>query len=138
MGRILCRAPGVPNNGPASAAYSCVPATHALVMLSPSSPLPRQVPVLIAGGGPVGFTLSALLARQGVANLVIEADAGYCSGSRAICVSRRSQEILGARLNTIHNLHYYLDIMQQMRDALDADRFPAWVQQFHADRARGV
>jgi queuine tRNA-ribosyltransferase len=50
----------------------------------------------------------------------------------------RTQEILGARLNTIHNLHYYLDIMQQMRDALDADRFPAWMQQFHAERARGV
>ncbi len=50
----------------------------------------------------------------------------------------RAQEILGARLNTIHNLHYYLDIMQQMRDALDADRFPDWVQQFHADRARGI
>jgi queuine tRNA-ribosyltransferase len=50
----------------------------------------------------------------------------------------RAQEILGARLNTIHNLHYYLDIMQQMRDALDADRFPEWVQQFHADRARGI
>jgi queuine tRNA-ribosyltransferase len=50
----------------------------------------------------------------------------------------RSQEILGARLNTIHNLHYYLDIMRQMREALDADRFPAWVTQFHADRARGV
>jgi len=50
----------------------------------------------------------------------------------------RAQEILGARLNTIHNLHYYLDIMQQMRDALDADRFPEWVKQFHADRARGV
>ena len=50
----------------------------------------------------------------------------------------RAQEILGARLNTIHNLHYYLDIMQQMRDALDDDRFPDWVQQFHADRARGI
>jgi queuine tRNA-ribosyltransferase len=50
----------------------------------------------------------------------------------------RAQEILGARLNTIHNLHYYLDIMQQMRDALDADRFPDWVQQFHTDRARGI
>jgi 3-(3-hydroxy-phenyl)propionate hydroxylase len=50
--------------------------------------------MLIAGGGPVGLTLSALLARQGVASLVIEADPGYCSGSRAICVSRRSQEIL--------------------------------------------
>jgi 3-(3-hydroxy-phenyl)propionate hydroxylase len=50
--------------------------------------------VLIAGGGPVGLTLAALLARQGIASLVIEADEGYCSGSRAICMSRRSQEIL--------------------------------------------
>jgi queuine tRNA-ribosyltransferase len=50
----------------------------------------------------------------------------------------RTQEILGARLNTIHNLHYYLDIMRQMRDALDEDRFHAWTLQFHAERARGV
>ena len=57
--------------------------------------LPSSIPVLIAGGGPVGLTLSALLAREGIAHLVIEADEGYCSGSRAICISRRSQEILG-------------------------------------------
>jgi 3-(3-hydroxy-phenyl)propionate hydroxylase len=57
--------------------------------------LPSSVPVLIAGGGPVGLTLSALLSRQGIAHLVVEADEGYCSGSRAICISRRSQEILG-------------------------------------------
>lgn len=57
--------------------------------------LPTHVPVLIAGGGPVGLTLSALLSAQGIANLVIEADEAYCSGSRAICMSRRSQEILG-------------------------------------------
>jgi queuine tRNA-ribosyltransferase len=50
----------------------------------------------------------------------------------------RSQEILGARLNTIHNLHYYLDLMKNMRQALDEERFPAFVQQFHAERARGV
>ncbi|MEJ8835871.1 FAD-dependent monooxygenase [Ramlibacter sp. AN1133] len=56
--------------------------------------LPAEVPVLVAGGGPVGLTLAALLARHGVASLVAEADEGYCSGSRAICVSRRSQEIL--------------------------------------------
>ena len=61
----------------------------------PSSSEPRRVPVLIAGGGPVGLTLAALLARRGVACRVIEADAGYCSGSRAICISRRSQEIFG-------------------------------------------
>ena len=50
----------------------------------------------------------------------------------------RSNEILGARLNTIHNLHYYLQLMREMRAAIDADRFPAFVAQFHADRARGI
>ncbi|MFS8977984.1 FAD-dependent oxidoreductase [Cupriavidus necator] len=61
----------------------------------PSRPWPQRVPVLIAGGGPVGLTLAALLARQGIASLVVEADDGYCAGSRAICMSRRSLEILG-------------------------------------------
>jgi len=50
----------------------------------------------------------------------------------------RSKEILGARLNTIHNLHYYLNLMQEIRDAIDADRFNAFRVQFNADRARGV
>jgi 3-(3-hydroxy-phenyl)propionate hydroxylase len=59
-----------------------------------ASELPGAVPVLIAGGGPVGLTLCALLARHGVASLVVEADEGYCTGSRAICISRRSQEIM--------------------------------------------
>ncbi|WP_448173456.1 FAD-dependent oxidoreductase [Rhizobacter fulvus] len=56
---------------------------------------PLRVPVLIAGGGPVGLALAALLGRYGVACLVVEADASYCEGSRAICISRRSQEIMG-------------------------------------------
>ncbi|MEN3366174.1 MAG: 3-(3-hydroxy-phenyl)propionate hydroxylase [Burkholderiales bacterium] len=60
---------------------------------SSSAPSPQPLPVLIAGGGPVGLTLAALLAKQGIASLVIEADDGYCTGSRAICISRRSQEI---------------------------------------------
>jgi 3-(3-hydroxy-phenyl)propionate hydroxylase len=55
----------------------------------------RNVPVLIAGGGPVGMSLAALLAHYGVPCLVLEADASWCEGSRAICLSRRSQEILG-------------------------------------------
>ncbi|HEU5436472.1 MAG TPA: tRNA guanosine(34) transglycosylase Tgt [Telluria sp.] len=50
----------------------------------------------------------------------------------------RSKEILGARLNTIHNLHFYLKIMQEMRDAIDADDFAGFRRQFAADRARGV
>ncbi len=54
----------------------------------------ERVPVLIAGGGPVGLTLAALLAHYGIESRVIEADDGFCTGSRAICVSRRSQEIL--------------------------------------------
>src|SRR6202166_2916928 len=55
----------------------------------------RHVPVVIAGGGPVGLSAAALLAHHGVPCLVLEADASFCDGSRAICLSRRSQEILG-------------------------------------------
>jgi queuine tRNA-ribosyltransferase len=46
--------------------------------------------------------------------------------------------MLGPMLASIHNLHYYLNLMQEIRDALDAGRFAAFVTQFHADRARGV
>ena len=49
----------------------------------------------------------------------------------------RCGEILGARLNTIHNLHYYLELMQDMRNAIDAHRFAEFRIQFAADRARG-
>ena len=48
----------------------------------------------------------------------------------------RCGEILGARLNTIHNLHYYLELMQDMRNAIDAHRFADFRIQFAADRAR--
>lgn len=51
---------------------------------------------------------------------------------------QKVNEILGARLNTIHNLHYYLHLMQEIRDALDADRFEEWREAFYANRARGV
>jgi 3-(3-hydroxy-phenyl)propionate hydroxylase len=44
---------------------------------------------------PGGHDAGGLLARHGIASLVVEADAGYCAGSRAICMSRRSQEIFG-------------------------------------------
>ncbi|MXR35716.1 tRNA guanosine(34) transglycosylase Tgt [Craterilacuibacter sinensis] len=50
----------------------------------------------------------------------------------------RTGEILGARLNTIHNLHYYQELMQEMRDAIDADRFEDWRASFHEKRARGA
>ncbi|MEI7446032.1 MAG: tRNA guanosine(34) transglycosylase Tgt [Burkholderiales bacterium] len=49
----------------------------------------------------------------------------------------RVDEILGAHLSTLHNLHYYLDLMRGMREAIEAKRFDAWVAAFRADRARG-
>ena len=50
----------------------------------------------------------------------------------------RCGEMLGPMLTTIHNLHYYLNLMQEVRDALDAGRFEAFRAQFKADRAQGV
>ncbi|TDR30897.1 tRNA guanosine(34) transglycosylase Tgt [Hydromonas duriensis] len=50
----------------------------------------------------------------------------------------KMNEMLGAQLNTIHNLHYYLQLMQELRDGLDNDRFDEVVAQFHANRARGI
>lgn len=46
----------------------------------------------------------------------------------------RSKEILGAQLNTIHNLHYYLSLMAEMRQAIEEDRFDAWQSDFASRR----
>ena len=48
---------------------------------------------------------------------------------------QRSNEITGSRLNTLHNLHFYLTIMQEMREAIASGRFQAWRTQFARDRA---
>lgn len=48
----------------------------------------------------------------------------------------RTGEILGSMLNTIHNLHYYQTLMAEIRSAIEANSFEAFVQQFHADRKR--
>ena len=50
----------------------------------------------------------------------------------------RCSEMLGPMLASIHNLHYYLNLMQEVRDALDAGRFGEFALQFKADRLRGV
>ena len=50
----------------------------------------------------------------------------------------RCAEMLGPMLTSIHNLHYYLNLMREIRAALDAGRFGEFVAQFHRDRARGV
>jgi queuine tRNA-ribosyltransferase len=46
--------------------------------------------------------------------------------------------MLGPMLASIHNLHYYVNLMREVREALEAGRFEAWAAQFRADRARGV
>ncbi len=51
-------------------------------------------PVAIAGGGPVGLALALGLANYGIRSVVLEADDSVSHGSRAACISRRSQEIL--------------------------------------------
>ncbi|NLC36271.1 MAG: tRNA-guanine transglycosylase, partial [Alcaligenaceae bacterium] len=51
---------------------------------------------------------------------------------------QRANEITGARLNTLHNLHFYLKIMEEMRAAIAEGRFLAWRQAFAQDRARGI
>ena len=45
-------------------------------------------------------------------------------------------EILGARLNTIHNLHYYQELMAGMRSSIEADAFEAFKLEFTAKRAQ--
>ena len=47
----------------------------------------------------------------------------------------RANEILGARLNTIHNLFYYQVLMREMREAIAAGSFPAFRERFRRDRA---
>jgi queuine tRNA-ribosyltransferase len=50
----------------------------------------------------------------------------------------RCGEMLGPMLATIHNLHYYLNLMQEVRDALDVGAFSAFRARFKEERARGV
>ncbi|MDR3412693.1 MAG: tRNA guanosine(34) transglycosylase Tgt [Formivibrio sp.] len=50
----------------------------------------------------------------------------------------RSGEILASQLNTIHNLHYYQELMREIRTVIEADEFAAFTARFAAERAHGV
>jgi queuine tRNA-ribosyltransferase len=50
----------------------------------------------------------------------------------------RLGEILGARLNTIHNLHYYQQLMGEIRAAIEADAFDAFAARFRQMRGGGA
>ena len=47
----------------------------------------------------------------------------------------KCKEMLGSRLNTIHNLFYYLQLMQDLRDAISEQRLTAFVQDFYLKRS---
>ena len=49
----------------------------------------------------------------------------------------RSNEMISGMLLTWHNLQYFQDIMQGMRDAIGAGVFGAWQKDFHDGRAQG-
>ena len=50
----------------------------------------------------------------------------------------RCGEMLGPMLASVHNLHYYVNLMREVREALEAGAFEAFVKRFREDRARGI
>jgi queuine tRNA-ribosyltransferase len=51
---------------------------------------------------------------------------------------QKVNEILGSQLATIHNLHYYLELMRQMREAIAQGSFEAFSHRFASERAAGI
>jgi queuine tRNA-ribosyltransferase len=50
----------------------------------------------------------------------------------------RCNEILGSRLNTIHNLHFYLDLMRTIRAAIAEGRLTSWATGYLASRKQSA
>ena len=50
----------------------------------------------------------------------------------------KCKEMLGSRLNTIHNLYYYLSLMQGLRDAIERQELDIFVKQFYQQRGKAV
>ncbi|MCC2624993.1 MAG: tRNA guanosine(34) transglycosylase Tgt [Burkholderiales bacterium] len=45
-------------------------------------------------------------------------------------------EILGARLNTIHNIHYYLALMSEIRESIAQNKYSEFETTFHSNRKK--
>ena len=43
----------------------------------------------------------------------------------------KCKEVLGARLNTIHNLHFYQDLMRELRQAIERGELASYVEKFY-------
>ena len=50
----------------------------------------------------------------------------------------RCGEMLGPMLASIHNLHYYLNLMREVREALDAGQFAQFTERFRRERGQGI
>jgi queuine tRNA-ribosyltransferase len=48
----------------------------------------------------------------------------------------KCKEMLGAHLNTIHNLYYYQELMREIREAIETNRFEVFEKEFYAKRER--
>ncbi len=55
-----------------------------------------------------------------------------------LCHLDKCKEMLGARLNTIHNLFYYLKLMKEMREAIEKQVFEDFIKQFYQLRGKAV
>ena len=67
-----------------------------------------------------------------------EACACYCCRNFSLAYLhhlQRANEILGARLNTIHNLHYYLQLMRELREAIGNGQLDATAARLRAERS---
>jgi queuine tRNA-ribosyltransferase len=45
-----------------------------------------------------------------------------------------AKELLAYRLNTIHNIHYFMTLMREMRDAIRQDQFEQFKRDFLSQR----
>jgi queuine tRNA-ribosyltransferase len=50
----------------------------------------------------------------------------------------KCKEMLGSRLNTIHNLYYYLQLMEEMREAISNSEFEDFIKKFYQLRNKAV
>lgn len=50
----------------------------------------------------------------------------------------KCNEMLGARLNSIHNLHYYINLMKRIRLSIESQSFDAFLRSFYQNYNQGI